>query len=58
MAESEAVTRKKRIDKRLRSSLLDWEIIHNNKVNDTSILKYHAVEEYPTETGPLIMRCL
>ena len=52
MSESESATRKKRIDTRLKSSLLNWEIIHNDKVIDTSALAAHAVEEYPTETGP------
>jgi len=52
MFESEKITRKTRIDKRLNSSLLNWTIIHNNKVTDTSILEQHAVEEYPTATGP------
>ena len=52
MAESEKTTRKKRIDEKLKSSLLNWIIIHNDKVNDTSMLNFHAVEEYPTETGP------
>jgi type I restriction enzyme R subunit len=52
MVESEKITRKKRIDTRLKSSSLNWKIIHNNKVKDTSILDAYAVEEYPTETGP------
>lgn len=53
MSESEADTRKKRIDTRLTSSLLNWKIIHNSKVKDSSLLEAHAVEEYPTETGPV-----
>jgi len=52
MAESEAKTRKDRIDEKLKSSLLNWTIIHNDKVSDYSALTAHAVEEYPTETGP------
>ncbi len=52
MAESEAKTRKSRIDEKLKSSLLNWTIIHNDKVSDYSALTAHAVEEYPTETGP------
>ncbi|MBU1053103.1 MAG: DEAD/DEAH box helicase family protein [Proteobacteria bacterium] len=52
MTESEKITRKKRIDEKLKSSFLNWEIIHNDKVNDTSLLVRHAVEEYPTATGP------
>lgn len=52
MTESEATTRKKRIDEKLKSSILNWVIIHNSKVNDYTKLSNHAVEEYPTETGP------
>jgi len=52
MAESEAKTRKDRIDEKLKSSLLKWTIISNDKVSDYSALSAHAVEEYPTETGP------
>jgi type I restriction enzyme R subunit len=52
MSESESATRKKRIDTRLNSSLLNWKIIHNDQIKDTSVLEAHAVEEYPTETGP------
>ena len=51
MNESEAVTRKNRIDLKLKSSLLNWTIIHNDKAKDTSKLNRHAVEEYQTETG-------
>jgi type I restriction enzyme R subunit len=52
MSEAESITRKKRIDTRLNSSFLNWKIIHNDKVKDTSVLDAHAVEEYPTKTGP------
>lgn len=52
MCESEAITRKKRIDTRLTSSLLKWNIIHYSEVNESTVLSAHAVEEYPTETGP------
>jgi len=52
MNESEAVTRKNRIDLKLKSSLLNWTIVHNDKAKDTSKLNRHAVEEYQTETGP------
>lgn len=52
MTESERVTRKKRIDTKLQSSLLNWKVITNDEVTDTSELIAHAVEEYPTETGP------
>jgi type I restriction enzyme R subunit len=52
MTESEAWTRKKRIDAKLKSSLLNWTIIHNDQVDDHASLSNHAVEELPTETGP------
>ena len=52
MCESEAITRKKRIDTRLTSSLLKWNIIHYSDVTESTVLSAHAVEEYPTETGP------
>ncbi|NLA75963.1 MAG: DEAD/DEAH box helicase family protein, partial [Deltaproteobacteria bacterium] len=52
MTESEATTRKKRIDEKLKSPLLNWVVIHNSKVDDYSKLSGHAVEEYPTKTGP------
>ena len=52
MTESEARTRKERIDARLRSPVLDWTIIPNDEVRAHSSLPRHAVEEYPTETGP------
>jgi type I restriction enzyme R subunit len=52
MNESEAVTRKNRIDLKLKSSLLNWTIIHNDKAKDTSKLNRHAVEEFQTATGP------
>ncbi|WP_024333561.1 type I restriction-modification enzyme R subunit C-terminal domain-containing protein [Desulfotignum balticum] len=52
MTESEAWTRKKRIDEKLKSLLLNWTVIHNVEVDDYTSLSSHAVEEYPTETGP------
>ncbi len=52
MTESESTTRKNRIDEKLKSPLLSWKIIHHSKVIDFSELSGHAVEEYPTETGP------
>ncbi len=52
MTESEKTTRKQRIDEKLKSSLLKWIIIHNDQVTDTASLIFHAVEEYPTATGP------
>ena len=52
MTESEKITRKKRIDTRLQSSLLNWKIIPWTEGMDTSVLDAHAVEEYQTESGP------
>jgi type I restriction enzyme R subunit len=52
MNESEAAARKNKIDLKLKSLLLNWAIIHNDKVKDTSKLNRHAVEEFQTETGP------
>lgn len=48
--ESEKVTRKKRIDPKLKR--LGWVVTPYFLGMDTSILVSHAVEEYPTETGP------
>jgi len=48
--EPEIVTRKKRIDIRLKS--LGWIIKPYQAGLDISILTNHAVEEYPTESGP------
>ncbi len=48
--ESEKVTRKKRIDPRLKK--LGWVVTPYFLGLDTSSLKNHAVEEYPTESGP------
>ena len=52
MTESEKITRKKRIDTRLKSPLLNWTIIPHKDGLNTSSLDSHAVEEYPTKTGP------
>lgn len=52
MCESEASTRKKRIDKKLVSQVSGWEIVPYKSGMDTSKLDAHAVEEFPTETGP------
>jgi type I restriction enzyme R subunit len=52
LPESEAKTRKKRIDAKLKSSLLNWKIVPYQASLDISKLTAHAVEEYPTETGP------
>ncbi len=48
--ESEKVTRKKRIDPKLKR--LGWEITPYFLGMNTSLLNNHAVEEYPTESGP------
>jgi len=52
MVESEKVTRKKRIDTKLKTAVLNWSIILHKDDMDTSILNAHAVCEYPTATGP------
>lgn len=48
--ESEKVTRKKRIDTKLKK--LGWMIVPYELGLNTSLLSNHAVEEYPTESGP------
>ena len=48
--ESEKVTRKKRIDPKLKN--LGWLVTPYYLGMDTSLLRCHAVEEYPTENGP------
>lgn len=48
--ESEKVTRKKRIDSKLKK--LGWVILPYELGLNTSSLSAHAVEEYPTHTGP------
>lgn len=48
--ESEKVTRKKRIDPRLKK--LGWNVTPYVLGLDTSKLSNHAVEEYPTSNGP------
>ncbi len=48
--ESEALTRKRRVDPRLKSA--GWTIVHADAVDDLSVLAAHAVEEYPTDNGP------
>ncbi|MEW6573927.1 MAG: type I restriction endonuclease, partial [Bacillota bacterium] len=52
LSEREWETRKKRIDSRLRALNQPWEIIKYRDGLDTSSLQYHAVEEYPTASGP------
>ena len=53
MTESEAKTRKKRIDEEIKiiTTKLENHCTHKEGL-DTSSLSAHAVEEYPTETGP------
>lgn len=50
--ELEWKTRKQRIDTKLRALNPKWEIIKYREGLDTSVLQYHAVEEYPTASGP------
>ncbi len=52
MHESEWKTRKTRIDQQLRALSPAWEIIPYKPGLDTSALSCHAVEEYPTRSGP------
>jgi type I restriction enzyme R subunit len=52
MSEAEWQTRKKRIDRRLRSLTPAWEIIRYGEGLDLSRLRCHAVEELPTANGP------
>jgi len=46
MPENEWLTRKKRVDTKLRSLNPSWEIIPFSKVTDFSALTNHAVEEF------------
>ncbi len=48
--ESEATTRKIRIDRQLKSA--GWTIIHSSQVQDLKDLSNHAIEEFQTENGP------
>lgn len=48
--ESEWLTRKKRIDKRLRA--LGWQIVPFDGSTPLAACTKHAVEEFPTDTGP------
>src|SRR4051812_23466117 len=48
--ESEKQTRKQRIDTRLKN--LGWTIVPYKLGSDTSAFTKHAVEEYPTASGP------
>ena len=53
MSESEKITRKTRIDKKLKSSLLNCTIVPYDSATDFSQLTHHAVEEFPTASGPV-----
>ncbi|MBD2003841.1 MULTISPECIES: type I restriction-modification enzyme R subunit C-terminal domain-containing protein [Cyanophyceae] len=50
--ESEWKTRQQRINTKLRSLNPKWDIIKYREGLDTSALQCHAVEEYPTASGP------
>ena len=52
MGEAEWLTRKQRIDTRLRALSSPWQIIPWHEGLDTSKLTCHAVTEFPTENGP------
>ncbi len=52
MNESEWLTRKKRIDAKLESLDPPWKIVTYREGMDISVLARHAVEEFPTESGP------
>jgi type I restriction enzyme R subunit len=52
LSEPEWLTRKKRIDSRLRSLKPAWEIVRYKEGIDFSRLDRHAVEEFPTANGP------
>jgi type I restriction enzyme R subunit len=51
MKEAEWLTRKKRIDSKLRSPNSRWQIVRYREGLDCSKLESHAVEEYPTING-------
>lgn len=48
--ESEWLTRKKRIDPKLKA--LGWKVVPFDESADLSSYKHHAIEEYPTANGP------
>ena len=52
LSESEWVTRKKRIDNKLKAMNPAWEIIRYKDGLELSRLNRHAVEEFPTDNGP------
>lgn len=52
MQELEWQTRKKRIDSKLTSLNPPWKIVPYKDGMDISVLGRHAIEEFPTESGP------
>jgi type I restriction enzyme, R subunit len=52
LTEAEWLTRKNRIDTRLRALNPQWQIVPWRENLDTSKLTSHAVTEFPTENGP------
>jgi hypothetical protein len=52
MNEVERLTRKQRIDTRLRSLNPPWQIIRYGEGLDLSALHCHVVKEFPTDNGP------
>lgn len=50
--EPESITRRDRINKKLRALNPPWEIVPYRDGLDTRQLERHAVEEYPTASGP------
>jgi type I restriction enzyme, R subunit len=53
MPENEAKTRKRRIDSVLRSMDPPWTIVPWREGMETTRLNHHAVEEFPTDNGPV-----
>lgn len=52
MAENEWLTRKKRIDSKLCALNPQWKIVPYEDGMDISLLSRHAIEEFPTASGP------
>ncbi|OGI29990.1 MAG: restriction endonuclease subunit R [Candidatus Melainabacteria bacterium RIFOXYA12_FULL_32_12] len=52
LKEAEWKTRKDRIDTKLKALNPEWKIIKYTEGIDTTVLTNHAVEEFPTATGP------
>lgn len=48
--ESERLTRKKRIDPKLKA--WGWKVVPYDEAKDLTSYSHHAIEEYPTENGP------